>query len=325
MPYWNNYPIIQNRLQTVCTVICTKVKIRNAEVQTALTDFSTSGGKLLRPAFFLLFSDLGALEKQEEEQLLKIAASVELLHMATLIHDDIIDDSPLRRGAASVQSRYGKDIAVFTGDLLFTVFFELLIETMNGSEFMTINAQSMKRLLLGELDQMHTRYNQRLTFRDYLRAINGKTAQLFWLACKQGAYFGHADKKTQRLAGRIGRNIGLAFQIYDDILDYTADTKTLKKPVLEDLAQGVYTLPLLLAYQEAPAHFTPYLAKKELLLPKEAGQVAQLVAHHGGTAKAKAIAQRFAEKALADIRKLPDRPAKALLEQLTLELLERTF
>lgn len=119
------------------------------------------------------------MKKTRETTIIKIAASLEILHMATLIHDDIIDDSPLRRGAVTIQSQYGKDVAVYTGDLLFTEFFTLIADAMNGSEFMKINAQGMKRLLLGELDQMSHRFDRRMSIPAYLRSVNGKTAELF--------------------------------------------------------------------------------------------------------------------------------------------------
>ena len=280
--HWNDYPTIQNKLQVVCSFLEKQLNVRNKDIQQALIDFSQAGGKYLRPAFFFLFAEIGDQEKQNEEDLIKIASSIELLHMATLIHDDIIDDSPLRRGTMTIQSRYGKDIAVYTGDLLFTLFFEVLIDVMNGSPFMAMNAQAMKGLLLGELDQMHNRYNSNQTIDDYLLSVNGKTAELFWLACLEGAHFGHTSPEIEALAGDIGRNIGIAFQAYDDILDYTSDESTLQKPVLEDLTQGVYTIPLLLAKAQNSAAFEPFLRKKGNLTEEEAKKVASLVVAYQG-------------------------------------------
>lgn len=323
--YWNNFPTIQQLLTETCLLIEKKMKVRNKEIEDALIKFTYSGGKLLRPAFFFLFSQLGTEAKQDKDQLIKIAGSLEILHMATLIHDDIIDDSPLRRGAITIQSQYGKDIAVYTGDLLFTKFFELLAETMNGSNFLQINAQAMRRLLLGELDQMYTRYNQKMTLSDYLRSVGGKTAELFSLSCLEGAYFGHSSKETQRLAKRIGRHIGIAFQVYDDILDYSATADTLKKPVLEDLSQGVYTLPLLYALQKAPDRFEPYLNKREAINTEEAQIVAELVHELNGIDEAQKFATRVTQKALVDIDQLPDCFAKEQLTHLTELLLTRTF
>lgn len=325
LAYWNNYPTIQSKLQIVCSQIEAQLTVRNKEIQHTLIDFAQTGGKYLRPAFFLLFAEMGDPKKKNTQQLIQIAASLEILHMATLIHDDIIDDSPLRRGKISVQSRYGKDIAVYTGDLLFTQFFELLAKAMNGSEFLAINAQAMKRLLLGELDQMHTRYKKNETIEDYLQSVNGKTAELFWLACIEGAHFGGADSKTEKLAGEIGRNIGIAFQVYDDILDYTADADEFNKPVLEDLAQGVYTLPLLLAKEEAPEAFQPYLEKGQRISVEEARQVAALVIQYNGVTKAKQFAEDYTQRALTAIEQLPDRKGKKNIQRLATELLSRTY
>ena len=321
--YWNNYPTIQNKLQAVCSFLETELRLNNPTIQNTLIELAQSGGKLLRPVFCLLFAELGSTKKQSD--LIKIAASLEMLHMATLIHDDIIDDSPLRRGKITIQSKYGKDVAVYTGDVLFTKFFEVLISVMNGSEYLAYNAQTMKRILLGELNQMTIRFKLDETIDDYLRSIKGKTAELFWLACKEGAYFGGCDAKTVRLAGRIGRNIGLAFQIYDDILDYTANTSELKKPVLEDLGQGIYTLPLLLAKQNAPEKLLPYLNKKAAITPEEIAEVAKLVVQLGGVTQAKQMAQTFTQKALKDIETLPASPAKEIIQTLTLQLLQRHY
>lgn len=323
--YWKDFPTIQQNLNQTCLLVEQQVKIRNKEIESALIELTHSGGKLLRPAFFFLFTQMGDASKQNQEQLIKIAASLEILHMATLIHDDIIDDSILRRGIVTIQSKYGKDVAVYTGDLLFTEFFQLLSETMNGSNFLQINAVTMKRLLLGELDQMHTRFKKDMSVSDYLRSVNGKTAELFSLSCLEGAHFGHSSKQVERLARRIGRNIGIAFQVYDDILDYTADTTTLKKPVLEDLAQGVYTLPLIFAMKQAPEKFLPYLEKEAAITAEETLAVAELVAELGGIDEAKYFALKVTQKALADIDKLPESIGKVQLEKLTERLLARSF
>lgn len=323
--FWKEFPDVYDRLDQTCDLIKKQFNLRNKEIEEALLELTNAGGKLLRPAFFFLFTQLGDTKKQDKQQLIKIAASIEILHMATLIHDDIIDDSPLRRGGQTIQARYGKDIAVYTGDLLFTEFFQLLADTMNGSHFMHTNAAAMKRLLLGELDQMHTRYNKQMTIIDYLRSVNGKTAELFALSCLEGAHFGHASKKVQHLAARIGRQIGVAFQVYDDILDYTASTETLKKPVLEDLAQGVYTLPLLFAMRKAPDRFDVYLDKQATITSEDALKTAELVRSLGGVEEAKAFAARVTTKALDDIAQLPESTAKTQLTHLTEQLLQRTF
>lgn len=325
LTYWNNYPTIQNKLQAVSSLIEERLQIENSDIQDALIEMTQAGGKFLRPAFFFFFAELGDQTKQDPIQLKKIAASLELLHMATLVHDDIIDDSPLRRGVATIQSRFGKDVAVYTGDLLFTVFFDLIIETMNASEYMAINACSMKQLLLGELNQMASRYDSNSSVENYLQSINGKTAELFSLACLEGAAFGHASSDVVQQAAQIGRNIGMAFQIFDDILDYTSDTKELKKPVLEDFVQGVYTLPLLLAKTSQPEAFRPFFEKGSQVTLDEAEALMQLVVKHGGVKQAKKYAQRYTNEALTSIDCLPKGPTRKALKKLTTQLLIRTY
>ena len=325
LTYWNNYPTIQNKLQTVCSLIEERLQVENPDIQDALIEMTQAGGKFLRPAFFFFFAELGDLEKQDPIQLNKIATSLELLHMATLVHDDIIDDSPLRRGVSTIQSRFGKDVAVYTGDLLFTVFFDLIIETMNASEYMAINAQSMKQLLLGELNQMASRYKSNGSVENYLNSINGKTPELFSLACMEGAAFGHSSPEIIQQAANIGRNIGMAFQIFDDILDYTSEKEELKKPILEDFVQGVYTLPLLLAKEAQPDVFLPYFEKGSQVTIEEAEEVMQLVVKYNGVKQAKKYAKNYTNDALESIDCLPKSPTRKALKKLTTQLLIRTY
>ena len=151
-PLWEKYPSIQKELLETKKVMEKSVKIRNKDITQALQLFFEAGGKLLRPAYFLLFSRLG--EEIETKKAHRMAASLEILHVATLIHDDIIDDSPMRRGMPSIQAMYGQDIAVYTGDFLFTVYFHLLATSTKSFRTIEMNANSMKRILVGELDQL---------------------------------------------------------------------------------------------------------------------------------------------------------------------------
>lgn len=322
--YWQQYPIIESRLRDVRERIEQRVQISNTDIQSAIVSLNRAGGKYLRPAFFYLFTGFGSTPRVRQEQLVDIAASLEILHMATLIHDDIIDDSPLRRGAISVQAQYGKDVAVYTGDFLFTVFFELTIEAMGGSPYLAVNAQAMKKILMGELDQMYLRFNQQQSIDNYLQSCAGKTAELFRLACEEGAYFSGADEDTVVRAGRIGKHIGLAFQILDDILDYTAKPGVLNKPVLEDLATGVYTLPLLAAYEGHAEAFKPLLDKRQNITPQDIKQVAKLVQQYHGVDIARERARAFTQLALDDLEQLPDIPARRDALKLTQQLLHRT-
>ena len=221
LTFWQDYPEIQNKLKDVQALMIERLKINNQEIEAALEKFASRGGKMVRPALFLLFAGIVPNGSKDEEKLIKIAASLEMLHSATLIHDDIIDDSPLRRGLPSIESQFGKDVAVYAGDFVYTVYFELLIETMNGTSFVAKNAQSMKKILQGELTQMQSAFDKNNTARRYMKAISGKTAELLSLSCLEGVYFAGGDKKLQHSARKIGRAIGLAFQVYEDILNFT--------------------------------------------------------------------------------------------------------
>lgn len=319
--FFHAYPAIERALNEVNTTINNRITIKNTDLRDALQQMASNGGKYLRPAFFLLFTEIEN-KQSPSEKLIKIAASLEILHMATLIHDDIIDDSPKRRGAVSIQSAFGKDTAVYSGDLLFTIFFDLLVETMTGSAYLSLNARTMRKILAGELGQMDNRFDLNQSLLDYFRNVNGKTAALFSLAAEEGAYFGHASRRTTLLAKRIGQNIGISFQILDDILDYSGD-KRLNKPVLEDLATGVYSLPLLLTLQNHRDKLQPLLNKRRQMTVADMEEVQRLVIQYGGVQQAQEIASKFTKKAQEEIQALPNSKAQKLLSKLAKQLLTR--
>lgn len=323
-PMWEQFPEIENDLAESYAIIEKKVRIRNKDIQHTVQDLLHSGGKLLRPAYFILFSRFGSFNKKEHQKIISTAASLEILHMATLVHDDVIDDSPTRRGVDTVQSTYGKDIAVYTGDFLFAVYFELIADSLESFSTLKLNAFTMKRILIGELDQMHLRYNTEITLRQYLRRVTGKTAQLFSLSCFEGAKMGKADLSVVTLSYHIGHNIGVAFQILDDVLDYTENSDTLKKPVLEDVRQGVYSLPLIMAMKEHKNEFAPYLTKGSEMTTEDVQMVLALIQKYNGIQLAQQLAERYTNKALKSIQRLPNRPEKELLYNLTKKLLTRT-
>ncbi len=325
LTFWQDYPEIQNQLAQVQHLMAARLKINNPEIQAALQKFASRGGKMVRPALFFLFAGLVLPDENLSEKFVKIAASLEMLHSATLIHDDIIDDSPLRRGLPSVEAQFGKDVAVYTGDFVYTIYFELLIETMNGTPFLARNANSMKKILQGELTQMQSTYDTDISVRKYLKAISGKTAELLSLSCLEGVYFAGGDLKMQRTARKIGRAIGLAFQIYDDILNFTVGLDEADKPILTDVRQGIYTLPLLLAKENAGAHFLPFLENPEQLTREECLQLADLVAKNGGITGALVIANRLTDKAMEAINQLPEGRNRTILAEITQKLLQRKY
>ena len=255
--------------------------------------------------------------------MIALAAAIETLHTATLIHDDIIDKSPTRRNQVTIQKQFGPDTAVYAGDYLFVVCFKLLAHYASSLRSIQQDSGSMEKILKGELDQMATRYQTQITINDYLKQVSGKTGQLFALSCFIGAYESGGTTNFAKTAEKIGMNIGIAFQLLDDILDYTSDGETLGKPVYEDVRSGVYSAPLILAMQRDRQAFLPLLAKKEQISDTEMIQLRDLVIKYEGVKQAYTMAQQRTDLATAGLQKLPAGAARDDLIRLTESLLKR--
>jgi len=184
----------------------------------------------------------------------RAAAAVEIVHLATLIHDDVIDEADTRRGIQSIQSKFGKKEAVLCGDYLFCLAFNV---TSNLAEPYAKFAQkftsAISRVCLGELRQFSNNHNTDIGIYDYLRTIRGKTAALFHIATYGGALIGGAPEKKLLALGRFGIYFGMIFQIVDDCKDYVLESSQAKKPTQSDICSGVINLPLLMAYLKEPA------------------------------------------------------------------------
>lgn len=323
---WQKYPLIKNQLAEVNSCIQETIRTPYKDLQTALLEMANNGGKYLRPSLLILSAQIVKPKAKASEQIIKLASSIEILHMASLIHDDIIDDSDERRGAVSIQARFGKDTAVYAGDLLFTHFFDLILDTIAEHHYLTENAQTMHHILNGELGQMADRFNLEQGLDNYLQNVKGKTAALFRLAAEEGAYFGGGDTAATTAMARFGENLGIAFQIVDDILDYAGSSK-LNKPTLEDLATGVYSLPLLLALEKAELkqQLMPLLQKKRQMTIDDMTQIQAIIVNSSTIADARKIAQQYTAKAIANLHELPTSPASKLLETLTKQLVNRTM
>jgi len=279
-------------------------------IKQPLQDMIVSGGKRLRPAMVLAASRFGNYDFENVRQL---AVSVELIHTATLIHDDIIDDSPLRRGIPSIQSRLGKDVAVFAGDFLFCKVFELYAFSEHFN-LLRIVAKTLHQICEGEIKQREDLFNTNLTFKDYLYRIRRKTAMLFAMSAELGARASKAPDKTVRALHKYGMNIGIAFQIVDDLLDFTSDNDKLGKPVGADIREGVITLPTIYAlkYSDQKMDLKKILTKR-YIDEAEVIRAVKIVKNSGGLNYAKFIAEKYVCKAQQSIAQLPDIPIKKVL------------
>ncbi|MDK7116429.1 polyprenyl synthetase family protein [Lactobacillus gasseri] len=215
----------------------------------ALEDTFAVPGKMLRPACVMLFGAFGPDADQKHDELQKIATSIETLHNATLIHDDIIDESSMRHGRPSIQTKYGKHIAVYAGDYLVALSLTLLSENAQSLHSVIADGKTMQNILVGETEQYNNAYNIDISEKEYLDQIKGKTGVLFGLACFIGAYESGTKVTKALKAKKFGEYLGQAFQLRDDILDYTTTSSTFKKPVLLDVKDGIYSGPLIFALQ----------------------------------------------------------------------------
>ena len=319
-PMWHEYPTLAPELASALTLIEKQITTNNTPVAKAIMEMINGGGKLLRPAYCLLFS---RFQDTDREKMIALAAAIDTLHTATLIHYDIIDKSPTRRNQVTIQKQFGPDTAVYAGDYLFVVCFKLLAHYASSLRSIQQDSGSMEKILKGELDQMATRYQTQITINDYLKQVSGKTGQLFALSCFVGAYESGGTTNFAKTAEKIGMNIGIAFQLLDDILDYTSDGETLGKPVYEDVRSGVYSAPLILAMQRDRQAFLPLLAKKEHISDTEMIQLRDLVIKYEGVKQAYTMAQQRTELATAGLQKLPAGAARDDLIRLTESLLKR--
>lgn len=302
-PMWQAYPHLQPELTQTLALMENAIQLKNKPVQQAILEMIQAGGKLLRPAYQLLFSQFGP--EQDRQKAVALAAAIEMLHTATLIHDDIVDEADVRRNLPTVRAKFDNTTAVYAGDYLFVSCFKLMADYAGSMKSLQLNSRSMEKILSGELGQMDNHYNVDMTVDAYLENISGKTAELFALSCFIGALESGTTTHFAKKASDIGQQIGMAFQMIDDILDYSQSATTIGKPVLEDVRQGVYSLPLLYALQENRAILVPLL-EKEAMTRKDAQLVHQLVHDLGGVTKAQALAENYTKQAIKGINKLPN-------------------
>lgn len=316
---WKSYPQLGEKLDLTTEFIHQQVKINNLEISSMIVDL-TSGGKMLRPAFFLLFSEFGE-EKKTTQELIPLAASLEILHVATLIHDDVIDDSPLRRSKPTLHTKYGSRNAIYAGDYLFTLYFELISKNLESNTDILRNALSMKKILIGELDQMLINFNVESTTEMYFKEISGKTAELFSLSATMGAVVSGGSQELIERCKKIGHNIGMAFQIIDDILDF-GNSSQIGKPVHEDLKNGVYSLPYILGLEAGNKELIEILSKNALN-SEDDSRATNIIVDEGYLNKAKDIAKKYTDQAVSEIDELPENSSQRALKAIIKRLVNR--
>jgi geranylgeranyl pyrophosphate synthase len=274
------------------------------EVSTPMGDLFEAGGKRIRPALVLLSAMCG---RYELDRLMPAAMAVELTHAATLIHDDVIDRSPTRRGRPTVAARLGDEPAIVVGDFYFAKAYESAART-GVAEVVDILARAVMTICAGEVRQQSIRYRFSTDEAEYMRRIEAKTATLLAACCEIGALLGGLDVERRDALRAYGRSLGLAFQISDDVLDYVGTEGEMGKPIGHDIVEGFATLPLMLAPVELEDnHKVDADEARRIVDAVRASQGPQLALerarHHADAARRhlKALDQSGATAALAAI------------------------
>lgn len=315
---------VYNHIQAELGRVEESLKIFSASPNRLISEISNylfqKKGKRIRPALLILCSRL--LNYQGEEHIF-MAALVEFIHTASLIHDDIIDNAGLRRGRDSVHARWGPNISVLLGDYLYIRTIGLSQESAHP-EIIRILTDVSARMIEGELTEYHLSGNLETAEQDYIDIIDKKTASLFSAACQIGAIMSRATREQERRLVDYGRNLGLAFQVTDDLLDFQGEEKRLGKPVLSDLSEGRITLPLIYALRhdgsESRERLRTLLEKKKLDR-RAKGEILDIIKANGALDYGHRKAEEFSRRAREVVSGFPEsthRDALSLLAEFVL-------
>lgn len=238
--------LVSNDFNAVNTLIVNKIESQIGLIDEMSHHMIDSGGKRLRPLLVLLTSNACGYQGNEH---ITLAAMVEFFHTATLLHDDVIDESTLRRGRQTANNIWGSKASILVGDYLFTQSIELMVDSGNAA-VLKLFANTALEISCGEVKQLSNRHNPSLTFDEYFDVIRAKTALLFAAAACIGPIISNASKEMQDNLYSYGLHLGNAFQLIDDALDYCSNAQTIGKNIGDDLADGKATLPLIYALQQ---------------------------------------------------------------------------
>lgn len=279
-----------------------------------------AGGKRLRPALLLLVC--GALEYREPQRF-NLAAVVEFIHTATLLHDDVVDESSLRRGNATANETFGNPASVLVGDFLYSRAFQMMVDAQN-MQVMQVLADATNVIAEGEVMQLMNMHNADLDEAGYLQVIRSKTAKLFEASARVGAILAGVPPPLEQACADYGQAMGTAFQVIDDVLDYTGDTEIMGKNLGDDLREGKATLPLIAAMQRGTAAQSARV--RQAIETGDASMLQEIVSivhDTGALVVAREAAESEAKRAIASVRALPASPYSQSLTDLASQLLNR--
>ncbi|RHW41247.1 heptaprenyl diphosphate synthase component II [Neobacillus notoginsengisoli] len=305
--------LIENTLEE--TIQAESSLLRQASLHTL-----QAGGKRIRPVFVLLAAKFG---EYDIHIIKNVAVSLELIHMASLVHDDVIDDAELRRGKPTIKSKWDNRIAMYTGDYIFALSLELMT-SIEKQKAHKILANTIVEVCVGEIQQISDKYRYNQSIRDYFRRIKRKTALLIAVSCQLGAIAADASEEISKKLFLFGYYVGMSYQIIDDVLDFTSSEKELGKPAGSDLIQGNITAPVL--YAMADPHARRKIEKiREHTSRDELEDAILAIKSTGAIEKSIELSDRYLHKALDILDDLPANRARKTLRDIAKYIGKRKF
>ena len=317
--------LLGDKLRKVENLIQEKLKSEVNLIQKMSDHHLRSGGKRLRALLTLESAKLTGY--REDNRDINLAACVELIHSATLLHDDVIDESELRRGVKTTNSVWGNQSSILVGDYLLSRCFEMMVED-GDLEVLKLLSSTSSKIAQGEVLQLQHKGEADLLEETYIDIINLKTASLFSAATKTGACLSGSNEKEKKALESYGRNLGLAFQIADDALDFYAKEKLFGKEICKDFFEGKVTLPMIIIFQkgnEEEKKFLNEIMKKEKRSEKDFNNTLYLINKYKAVEATFKKAEYFVNVSYDSLAIFPDNEDKKILQNLTSFSLNRSF
>ncbi|CAM3776041.1 polyprenyl synthetase family protein [Cohnella lubricantis] len=318
------YASLKSDLQTIEDTLASSVASDLPLLNESAQHLLKAGGKRLRPVFVLLGGKFGDYDL---ERIQYVASALELIHMASLVHDDVIDDADTRRGQQTVKAKWDNRIAMFTGDYINGKAL-VVASQLRDARIHQILSGAIVQMCIGEMEQIRDFFNVEQSVRNYLLRIRRKTALLIAISCQLGAIAAGAPKEFADALYRYGYRVGMAFQITDDLLDVCGTEKKIGKPPGSDLRQGNITLPVLYALQESGLR-DQLLAEIERIRAgageANSSAAVKLVRGSGGIKASERLADRYTAGALHELDRLPNTPAKRNLAEIAKFVAQRSY
>ncbi|MCC3647875.1 MULTISPECIES: heptaprenyl diphosphate synthase component II [Cytobacillus] len=314
------YSFLNSDLNVIENELEETIKAESPLLHQASLHLLQAGGKRIRPVFVLLAAKFG---EYDIDKIKNVAVSLELIHMASLVHDDVIDDAELRRGQPTIKAKWDNKIAMYTGDYIFARALELITNVENPHAH-KILSHTLVELCIGEIEQIKDKYNYDQNIRTYFRRIKRKTAMLIAVSCQLGGIAANVEEDIHKKLFKFGYFVGMSYQIIDDVLDFVGTEKELGKPAGGDLHQGNITLPALFAMED-------HRISEQIRIVHEGTErydienIIALVKDSGAIEKSLQISDKYLQKALGVLEELPHSRSKKALRDIAKFIGKRKF